>query len=1235
MSLVLDLPLRGSRLIEASAGTGKTFTIALLYVRLVLGHGAADDDSHTRDNGFSRPLTPPEVLVVTFTEAATQELKTRIRDRLVDAAQAFREDPETADWGSEDPLLALRNEYPAEAWTSCARRLQMAAEWMDDAAVSTIHSWCYRMLSEHAFDSGSLFSQTLVADQSELITTAIQDYWRSRFYPLAPAMATLVYETFDSPGTLEKALRPLLKREESRLEFKQVPVDMTSLPEKLAAAGNNVHEARQAEDRAREAWQAAAAELREVLQGLRPAMNGNSFRGKDDDTTFSGWLEDVQAWADGGEPTGFVKKLGRSALKLKKGHSVPDHSFFDRVEEWQSAALAIPDLKPHILADARDWVISRMGQVLESRAEMGFDDLLKRLDLALASDNGLQLAQRIREQYPVALVDEFQDTDPLQYRIFQRIYRVSQDDTQAGIILIGDPKQAIYSFRGADIRTYLQAKAETSGRHHTLGKNFRSSEPMVDTVNALFQHADQHERGAFRYQSGEDNPLPFKPVRAKGRCEVLELDGSPAPALTAWWHAEEDWLRPDDYLSTMAEHAAETLSQWLHQARSGLAGFRYGKELEPLRAADIAILVRDRNEAAVMREALSRRQLPSVYLSDRDSVFASDEARDLLYWLQACAEPENDALVRTALATPTMALDLPYLDELHRDELAWETHQERFHRYRHRWQRVGVLPMIRLLMQEFDLASRLLDEVGGERRLTNLLHLAEWSQQASEQLDGEQALIRELAERINHPGSEEQILRLESDADLVKVVTIHKSKGLEYPLVMLPFISSWMEVDGRRGRPVYEKDGLVVELGKKTEAAEAYAKADDERLSEDMRLLYVALTRARHAAFMGIGPLALGNAKKPQVHKGALGYLLTGGEAVKTAGDLLGALQSALAGSVHTALVSVPTPSDCTPAPQALDNGRFTPARRPSHSVFQPWWISSYTSIVERGSDGVSAPDTPAESTQADESVLLADSRMDQAPAPAPGSIHAFPRGPEAGTLLHSLLEWAGTQGFAEALELHEERLKMIQCRCRVRGWDDYAEGVDAWLQDQLSTALLEEGPTLKPCELSRYLVEQDFWFEATDVATPELDRLISRHTLGGTPRPALVYNRLSGMLKGFIDLVTEHRGRFYVLDWKSNWLGPSASDYHLETMCRAMRDKRHDVQMCLYLLALHRHLRQRLPGYDYDTHVGGALYVFVRAAGEPGRGVYHEKPPLALIEALDDLFAGATPKTISNKEIA
>lgn len=1230
MSLPLELPLRGSQLIEASAGTGKTFTIALLYVRLVLGHGQPDSEETARDNGFLRPLVPPEILVVTFTEAASMELKARIRERLVQAAEAFREAPDEADFASSDPLLALRNEYPPLTWPTCARRLQVAAEWMDDAAVSTIHSWAQKMLKEHAFDSGNLFNQELVSDLTDMTLEAVTDYWRTRVYPLEEKLAGAMVAIFGSPAGLLQRLRNPLQRQDAQLVFRGERIDTSAIHLQLTKAGDALESARKAPESALESYRADAERIRKIVTELRPAMNGSTFRGVNDDDVFADWLEELAAWGSGRplDDCKFVQKLARSRFRLKKGETLPDLPMFDHLDAWCSANETLEQLQaslePMVLADACGWVSERMERQLREHARMGYDDMIQGLDSALAGDNGESLTRRIREQFPVAMIDEFQDTDPSQYRIFDQIYHVEANSPDSALILIGDPKQAIYGFRGGDIYTYLRARRATQGRHHTLDTNFRSSQAMVGAANHLFAHAEEHTRGAFRFRADGDNPLPFQTVKANDRTERLILDDAPAPAVTGWLMEEPEAISKGDYLRVMAEHGAARIAQWLTQAQSGQAGFmRQGDDtLEPLKAGDIAILVRDRQEAAAIRNALSERNLPSVYLSDRDSVFACDEAKDVLRWLRACAAPEEDERVRAALATATLSLPLSELDRLQQDELAWERQQERFADYRQQWHRQGVLPTLRQLMHDFEVPQRLLAKDQGERRITNLLHLAEWAQQASDTLDGEHALIRLLAEHIDNPAGEEQILRLESDAQLIQVVTIFKSKGLEYPLVALPFVCTAKEINAYRSSALYHQgEAPILEMAKKKEAEEGYAQADDERLSEEMRLLYVALTRARYATFLGLAPLKFGG-KKAALEKTALGYLLAGGQPIEHAASLkhlwLERCEACGALGSETVFDSASRERYAPPS-DTLD---WQGALAPTHAPFTAWWVASYSALQQKAAE---TPETPQAEIRSEETIVTTP-RLKGNVAPMQGTLHAFPRGPEPGTFLHGVLESMAEAGFANATS-DSTWQRRIERRCEYRGWAEHAPALIEWTSTMLASPLAatgQSGPILQ--ELSHYWAEPDFWFATHQAQTPAIDRLIQRYIAPGRQRPTLGYHRLNGLMKGFIDLLAEHDGRYYVIDWKSNWLGADDSAYQPEAMIQAMLDKRYDVQLAIYLLALHRHLRDTLPDYDYQRDIGGGMLVFLRGIGAESRGVHLEKPPIEFITALDALMAGEVP---------
>ena len=1207
--LALAFPLRGSQLIEASAGTGKTFTISALYLRLVLGHGG-------EPSGFGRELLPPQILVVTFTDAATKELRERIRTRLAEAARFFREETP-----APDALIAeLRDQYLPEQWSGCANRLDIAAQWMDEAAVSTIHSWCQRMLREHAFDSGSLFTQTLETDHSDLLGEVLRDYWRMFCYPMQGDALNWVRSNWGGPAALLPRVRGLFASERDNVAGKE--------PAELIA--QCLVERRAALLELKMPWRQWADELLALChQGVASkSVDGRKMQAR----YFEPWFEKIKAWAEDESleqldiGTGFTRLTPDGMAEAWKGEA-PRHPGLEAMPGLKLSLDGLPTPDAAVLQHAAQWVGARFEEEKRRRAEMGFDDMLLRLDAALQAEGGERLATLIREQFPVALIDEFQDTDPVQYRIFESIYRIEDNNPESGLFLIGDPKQAIYAFRGADIYTYLRARQATAGRLHTLGTNFRSSHGMVSAVNHVFERAESREagRGAFlfREQNGE-NPVPFLPVASQGRKEVLHIEGRAVPALNVWHLSAEQPLSGAVYRQQLAAACASEITALLNGGQQGRAGFiQDGKDFRGLLPADIAILVRDGKEAQAVRAELSARGVRSVYLSDKDSVFAAQEAHDVLTWLKACAEPDVERPLRAALACITLNLSLAELERLNQDELAWEARVMQFRGYRELWRKQGVLPMLRRLLHDFRLPQALIARSDGERVLTNLLHLSELLQQAAAELDGEQALIRHLSEHLALSGQagEEQILRLESDEQLVKVVTIHKSKGLEYPLVFLPFICSAKPVDGSRLPLHYHDAGGKAQVTLKP-TAELIALADDERLAEDLRLLYVALTRAQHACWLGVTDLKRGNNHSSVLHLSALGYLLGGGAPLAESAGLKRWLQDLQQDCPALSYGDMPEASAEHYHPPH-NEAALLAARIPRRKASENWWIASYSAlrIGERLSEG---SDEAPESPQAQK--LFDDERLDpHAPrdvVAGGADIHRFPRGPGPGTFLHGLLEWAGDEGFTATPQAVEDA---IARRCNRRGWEGWITALSDWLQHLLKSPL-PVGAGQSPVvlgQLSQYRVEMEFWFASHKVDVLKLDELVRQYTHNGVARVAAEPVMLNGMFKGFIDLTFEHDGRYYVADYKSNWLGVDDTAYTGQAMEQSILDNRYDLQYVLYLLALHRQLKARLADYDYDRHVGGALYLFLRGTRAPSQGVYFARPPKELIERLDRMFQG------------
>ncbi|GIU60531.1 exodeoxyribonuclease V subunit beta [Klebsiella pneumoniae] len=1100
----LRLPLIGERLIEASAGTGKTFTIAALYLRLLLGLGG--------EAAYPRAISVEELLVVTFTEAATEELRGRIRSNIHELRIACLRGE------SDNPLYSALLAEIADK-DDAAKTLLLAERQMDEAAVFTIHGFCQRMLSLNAFESGMLFEQQLIEDESRLRYQACADFWRRHCYPLTRDIAAVIHDVWKGPRDLLKSLDRWLQGEAPQL--KSPPAPNETLAERHQQIIARI-------DSLKQQWREQVGEIEGVLEnsGLDRRKFNRGNQGK--------WMEKVNAWAQ--EETlsyqlpDALEKFAQSFLleRTKAGGEPPVHPLFSAVESLLASSLTLTDL---VLARAMVEIRDAVAREKRRRGELGFDDMLSRLDEALRGDSGETLASAIRQRFPVAMIDEFQDTDPQQYRIFRRIWR-RQPET--ALLLIGDPKQAIYAFRGADIFTYMKARGDVAA-HYTLDTNWRSSPGMVGSVNRLFSLSDN----PFMFHE-----IPFLPVKAAAKNKGLRftVDAADVPAMNVWL-MPGDTVGSGDYQTFMAQLCATQIRDWLS------AG--------------------------------------------------------------AVLAPERENTLRSALATSMFGLTALDIENLNQDEQAWDALVEEFSEYRQIWRLRGVMPMLRALMTARHIAENLLATRGGERRLTDILHISELLQEAASQLESEHALVRWLAQHIAEPDSNaaSQQMRLESDKHLVQIVTIHKSKGLEYPLVWLPFIARFRKQD----QAFYhdrETFAAVLDLGQDEASLEL---AEAERLAEDLRLLYVALTRAVWHCSLGVAPLSSRKSGNSDFHLSALGRLLQAGEAMDAAG-----LAARLADFCHGDIaLQRPGELDLTPWQAPAATIPRLSARELQRRIADDWRVTSYSGLQQHGFSGGQdlLPRLDVDAAGVGEVV--------EEPQLTP---HQFPRGAAPGTFLHSLFEELDfTQPVPEGWMAEKLQLS---------GFDaQWAPVLTDWLGGVLKTRLPGPDIALNQLAARDKQVEMAFYLPIAQLLTAErLDALIRQYDPLSADTPPLDFRQVRGMLKGFIDLVFRHEGRYYLLDYKSNWLGEDREAYTRPAMEQAMRAHRYDLQYQLYSLALHRYLRHRLADYDYDRHFGGVIYLFLRGMDgqEGGQGIFTTRPVRPLIDGLDQLFAGETQEEAS-----
>jgi exodeoxyribonuclease V beta subunit len=1161
----LTIPLHGSRLFEASAGTGKTYTLALLFLRLLL----------------ERQLEVDQILVVTFTRAATGELRGRIRKRLREALD-FLEGR-----GQTDPqLAALLQTVPLELGK---QRLADALVRMDEAAIYTIHGFCQRILQDHAFESGSMFDVTLLESETPLRLQIIEDFWRNRFYSASTGEATWAAATWKEPAGLLRVVGNAT-----------TAVPVTILPAVDTAQRSALEkESRDLFSKVQQLWPTAREEVRTILE-QHPCLKRNekAYRLHDQVPSLLASMDEMAAMGE--RPYHLPKGIDRLCSTTMADHCTkkcaapPSHPFFTLFDAFYTCTRQfLQALTISVLHDARHYVQQELDRRKRRQGCLSFDDLLTRLATSLNQPRtGPLLATRIATRFPVALVDEFQDTDPVQYQLFSRVYR-----QQAGtLFMIGDPKQAIYSFRGADIFTYIRARRDTTpDNRYTMATNYRSTAAMVGAVNTLFAS----RQDAFIFN--ED--IAFHPAQAadSGKVHPLLLDANPITPLTTLI-LESDLLRNNRSPVISKERAAEaavnycadTIALLLEKGKTGKAtiGDR------PLAAGDIAILVRTHREAEAVQQGLRLRRLNSVYYS-QSSVFATEEARQLALVLTALADLSDAARIRTCLATPLFGLHAEDLQALNSDEQAWGVQLTTLLRYQHLWRDQGFIPLFQLIFAEQQVTRRLSAQPGGERSLTNYLHLAELLQESPANQHGMTGLVRWFRQQMHAPDNNaaNQLIRLENDEQLIRIVTIHRSKGLEFPVVFLPFLWHGRSLSPDQPVTFHDRRSLQMTVDLGTGAEEHRRWAEEEQLAEDLRLLYVAITRAQYCCLFCWG-------RVKGLEQTALAHLLHQGQLPADDTDLqrdleqLNKMKRVLTLQPGSGISSA-APRTANLAPPLLQLQSFQGRINPG------WSLTSYSRLTATG-------DSPPTDTDRDEP----DRYQPMEPEDFT-SVFTFPRGPAAGTCLHTVLERLDfNQPVNEQQSLVAELLEQAGIDPR------WLPATVRWLDDLLRVALPGSCP-LNQVAAGDRINELSFLFPLEQVQMRRLNTLLAA---SGLQPLSATGGLLQGLMKGFIDLVFRFQGRYYIVDYKSNHLGASLQHYGPEALRQSMDDHQYHLQYLIYTLALHRFLQIRLADYQYETHFGGVYYLFLRAMHPdhpPGTGIHAARPEYTRIAELDACCRG------------
>lgn len=1214
---ILDIQFEGLHLIEASAGTGKTYTLSSLMVRI-----------------FLEKYLPSQVIATTFTRAAAAELKSRIRLRLVEVLEylepfrdVLEQDIQVQALQQSDPLKQQVLQKFAPRIAYACERLKLVIDQLDELFVGTLDSFSQKLLREFAFESGKIERTEITDDAKSYTRQLIHDVLREWIQTQPQQVIDALY----SVGGL-KSVDHFVGMVESSLNFSSAQFKLPAMPEiELAQLQQWQQQAKQIELN-------TLADYFQLDGMYYTHINGASFRNNAFHKLFSeslpvllgaiGSAENVQVFdvyfADARDAVfKFLEKLENQKIFKKCPVDIAEgfyqhptllqlQSLFQSLQRTQQA---FEQLQVYLKAYLCIEVKKRLPQVLQQKGETTFSQQIKTLSDALKGEQGQRFAVFVQARYPLILVDEFQDTNQDQDDMLANIWRHPQRYQKGCMIMVGDRKQAIYGFRGGDMLTFLNAYQDVmskQGHEYKLIHNHRSVKELVEVVDVLFQR---------QIDFGEQ--VMYDPIQAGSRPHPALIENTQSnPAPLRWLQLQEG--------NEQATQVAWQIQTLLNQA--------YLKQLyleadvaTAINEDDIAILSRSHRQLDEVQYVLERMGI-RVNRPSKRSVFDSAIAKDVGALLTALLHPYDEAKLKRALLSRLFGFDLTRLLALEQSVEGLSYYIQQFDDIREMWLNQGFLSAWQRCLNQFGIWQQLVaaQSKDNERAVVNLRHLTDLLSQHSEQVQGSHNLYHWYLKQLNSPSDREWELehKLSNEAG-VQLMTIHQSKGLEFKIVfLLGANKAFTEVQKSLNFSTTEiqlpetgqtRIQRVVAVADKNFLQQAELDQHQQRaLAEQNRLWYVALTRASHRVYAVFEP-EKGDKNK---HSG-LAFWKNQGDGFQHpySMELSPILERPQAVQLQQAQQHVVVSA------QPLPSQRFYARGKTSFS-----YLAQHLKHKANRVDRMANIDVDFE--QAEDELNLTEIETISGTQPIVWIKQYFPKGTLAGNFLHEIFEQIDFQQPSTWVEEIRRRFKNTYQSLWLELLQQYQQHfpeqenaeqqlyqwIAEWLHEVLQTPLNQDFQ-LQQLDAGQYLSECPFYLALSDrvLAMQRVQQLFEEY---GIEMPELLEAKSARYLNGSIDLVYFDGQRYHIADYKSNYLGAEQGDYQQAQIAESMSLSSYWLQAALYLVALHRYLMVKLQNYDMQQHLGGASYLYLRGMnGQAQQGYFYWKPEDEFILRLDAIL--------------